>query len=370
MRIFNYHYSKLSLLFLILFVFSCKEEGLIEQNITEKISLELLELWNKPSKSQIKKFSCGKLNSDISVGASFFSCNPYFLICALNKLEAESKKKGLTFLKQQNEFLHPRIIAHPSIKQKKFSYELKLVHGDEESSLFFLHHCRERLLPQGSYLTLNDQGDEKVWDNYQQKIWLDQFYVSNLDIYFWKKELYQPKRSLSMPSVNLSNRQMKAYCKSIGKKLAKSHIVDAFSIPPSNFNRAYSPKLFYYPFVADKDKNLPYFKDENFKIEQIDCLKSYTKECREVIPLDQVNFYDTSSSSWNGVYFLQGFLPEVTENIFFPNENLSLSSYYISRLSDFIQNARRIPNANLKKVLDDESIPQGKMMRAFRCMRE
>lgn len=369
MRNSKYNYIKLSLLFLILFFFSCDEEEPNKQNITEKLSQRLMKLWNSPSKAQIKKFSCGQLVSEVHLGSTFFSCNPYFLECAINKMQKEIEQKGLRLIGRGNNYLLPKLLSHQSLKHKKLAYELKIHNQEDEFSLFFLHHCREKLLPQGSYLSLNYQNDEKVWDNYQQKIWLDQFYVSNLDIYSWKRELYKPNESLSSPATHLSKEQMKQYCKNQGKELAQSHIIDAFSIPPSNFNKAFSRKLFYYPYVQDKDKNLPFFKDKNLKLEQSDCLKVYTKECLNIIPLDQLNFFDSTSSSWSGVYFLQGFFPEISENIFFPGEDLSLSSFYISRLSKNNENSQRVPKQRIKEILDKESIITKEIKKAFRCMR-
>ena len=342
-----------------------------------------------------KKFQCPKLifNSEL-VDSEFFKCNPNYLECFLQGKtgietdlihQIDDKKYKVEFIKKGQQFVE--VTANDSVQ-----LQIKVSGLIEKPLMVELKNtCRDTYLPQRIYSAGAKGEDRYLWDNFSRHIYVDRFYVSNQDVYFWNKThpgmgeipVITDPRYWFFPSTNLTLRQRKHFCKSYGKQLLQSHVLDAASFIPSNIDEPRNKFIYKHPYPWSKKSKSEFLsiaqEKRDYELTPSDCTKVNIKGCDKIVPY---KFYSTNTASWVGMYFPLGDYLEVVENKFNSFQNLKASSFYFGAESKWHEIGKRahwdgegmdLSHFSFKESLEDKDIetPQGvnKLQVAFRCMK-
>lgn len=315
----------------------------------------------------------------------YYQCNPHFMACALNKklLKIAHKRDRYT-LKSTDEFKY-----HQTPNHREYIFEVAETNNPEESIKFRLKDsCREVYLPNRYYpFMANQRGVTIEWDSFNKEIYVDKFLIRVWEIIEWAKQIGRsdliesfkksPKHKVA---VNLSLKDMNAFCSYQGKHILSARVSDAISIHPEDISDP-EAKLFrapYYPW-ARKNSQTKIFKLQKGELNKLD-EKEHKQLCRKVYSLDCKNLdytdYSGETVTWAGAYEFMGGPLEYVRNIIHPHENINLSSYFFKWSSKAHRLGMRgfwdgegfaLNNLKLKDIAIENKINEVEI--AFRCMR-
>jgi hypothetical protein len=294
------------------------------------LSEVLNEAWLKGSAPELPRenFQCDLINlADKLYHSDFLHCNPTYIDCLTSSVGiikiGKKKYKKLDFYMDE-----------------KQSPILTYMIGKEKFSIKLIDTCKDTYLPSGKY-SAGVKGKDNLWDNIDQIVYIDKNYRTNLDVSYWNQNIEKP---IYAPSTNLTHKEMERYCNSIGRQLLQARFLDAASFFPSN--DAY---FFKHRYHFSKRARI-----EIEKVSTTDCGNLYTKECESVKPY---LFQEPVALSWMGLHNVLGNYPEVVTNKFYPNQNLSESSFFYNWDSEVHQIGLRVDWSAKQEVKG-----------AFRCM--
>jgi hypothetical protein len=185
----------------------------------------------------------------------------------------------------------------------------------------------ERIYPYGKAEAKNGEGF--IWDNFDRKIFLDKFYVSNQQVNVWKilnnrKDLELNRSNWHRPAL-LNLNDQKAYCSFWGKRLLEAKLFDAASMTPidqkdAKPERVARPQT---PWQRDLSKTFLGMAriNEDYQLTPLDCVLAQVQGCHE-------RYYSTDSVTWMGMNYTLGFYPESLNNTLEPVKNLKTSSRF------------------------------------------
>lgn len=336
------------------------------------------------------KFSCPDLiKNGENIDSEYLKCNPNYLECYLQgkakvnpkiSVKVDGKEFWLNF-KRSKEFVN--VTKDDSVKLNATISSF----ADKEFSIELQNTCRDVYLPQRIY-SAGGIDQNYVWDNFFQHIFIDRFYVTNLDVYLWKKVFNIKDIDVStdpslwhLPSTDLTLKQRKRFCNSYGKQLLQSHVLDAASFVPSDINDHMPDHVYKFPYPWTKKINGIFLYEKkignDFNISQKDCTHAYVKDCLKF----KFKHFNTDSVSWMGVNYTLGYYMEVVENPFNSFQNLKASSFYFNSNSIWHEIGKRahwdgegfnLANFNFKESIDStqEFAPSEQILQvAFRCMK-
>ncbi|MCK5883207.1 MAG: hypothetical protein KAG61_05925 [Bacteriovoracaceae bacterium] len=312
----------------------------LNYRILTKSLLKYKKIWNEAPAD----FSCGEWKKLVDVDLNFFRNNPDYFECFLAKgrvlVRFNGKKYYVYAVKKQNG-LHYRIVTKATSENSltpSYGVEVELrVAGRKKDSLrvIFEDTFHETYLPQrkygiGPFVTSGDLN----WDNFGQSILIDKYQVTYRDIVEWKYnstdrkqtnsiDIPKSKKQWAKPAIGLSTLQMNQYCQFRGKELLQSHIYDAATFHPVDLDNDRPLKVVRGPYSwTFRRKNIFEHIDQfNLKL----CTRFFVADCRGNAPYE---LYDTHSSSWIGMYQIQGGNMEAVRNVLDKKNNLILSSFY------------------------------------------
>lgn len=359
---------------------------------TEQVSELLAQLrsrWQQgdlENHYELNKFNCPELifNSKL-VDSEFLKCNPNYLECFLRGKtgSVHDFNQQLKFIKNGERF----VTVTP---QDSVLLQAKLpALSDQAFTIELANTCRDTYLPQRIYSAGPKQEDRYVWDNFSRHIFIDRFYVSNQDVFYWAKthkknvSVVEDPRYWFFPSTNLTLEERHDFCQSYGKQLLQSHILDAASFIPSDVNNPRPKFIYKHPFWWTKKHKSEFLsiakRNKDYELSKNDCTHAYVKGCDKVFPY---KFYATDTASWTGIYFSLGHYMEVVDNKFDTFQNLKASSFYFSSESMWHEIGLRAhwdgeglqkEHFSFKQSKEDKDIYPPKNVSqievAFRCMR-
>lgn len=316
----------------------------VQKHILDRVSNAWVE-GDLDNLSESKYKACTDLmESKPKVSKDYFKCNPMFLNCFL---EGFAYNSFAPVKKDENYFEFSKILD-PVITFKK-----------NETNFFKiqLHDtCSDVFLPPKKYSAGHTGEQNYLWDNFGQKNYIDKYYVSNLDVYLWKKhkniKFVETEKNIIKnfykPNTTLSIEQKNQYCFEHGKKVLESRYFDAASFIP---NKEDDPELV---------KKFPFHWTKKRQLEKMSCYHVYARGCESQ---RQYKFYEGLSTSWIGMHFALGNYMEYLPNKFKADHNLKVSSFYLRHNSPWHKiGVRGTIGKEDKKFFEDQ---QGV---AFRCM--
>lgn len=219
----------------------------------------------------------------------------------------------------------------------------------------------ERIYPYGQEKNQKDEG--LVWDNFDRRIFIDKFYVSNQQVNEWRLLSGQSSKFISdrtlwpFPAL-LDRKEQKAYCNFFGKRVMEAHLFDAATMSPGDLKnstpeRVLRPKT---PWQRDISKTFigKARVNDDYQLEPLDCQLAQVEGCT-------VRLFSTDSTTWMGINYALGYWPESFFNPFEPDKNLKLSSHFLPAYSEWHE-------LGLRSSWSGE---QGKELAvAFRCYEE
>lgn len=281
------------------------------------------------------------LSNNQNISDEFYQCNPSYLNCYLSGFNF----KGYIPLKLKDQFFE---------FDKRGNVVITLIKADEYFRVRLFDTCSDVFLPQKKYSAGMKREQNFIWDNFNQNIFVDKYYVSNQDVLLWKQRTGQritkkeKKLPIAAPYLTLDTELMKKYCYEQGKELLQTHIFDAASFIP---NKEDNPKVV---------KKFPYHWSKRRTFEELECFNVYHKGCESK---RSYKFYESMSTSWVGINYVLGNYMEYVLNPFDNNKNLKVSSFYKDEKSHWHEIAAR---GELGK--DNKSTTQKDIEVAFRCM--
>jgi len=261
------------------------------------------------------QLSCPKLEIGVnSYHPSFLECNPLYLECFLKS--AKEKVKFLTVKSSSQSFYFKwsGLIEYDRRQNPILSFNTQ---ENKPFKIKLQNTCRDTFLPKRKY-SAGPRSIELLWDNFDQNIFIDKFYVTNLDVFLWNKE---KTGNLYEPSTNLTTVDRIRYCQSIGKQLMESRYINAGSyyIDTESKNPNY---IFKFPYPWTKKRKI----DLSMGIKERDCGSIYARDCENI---RVYKFHEPTSTTWMGMHKALGSYPEGVINKFIPKANLKISSFYL-----------------------------------------
>tara|TARA_Y100000385_G_C13051858_1_gene620137 strand:+ start:124 stop:1143 length:1020 start_codon:yes stop_codon:yes gene_type:complete len=281
------------------------------------------------------------LNYKNQVSGEFFQCNPLYLNCYLSDFNFKGFRP-LRFKKRFFEYDHLGNLVVTLNKQDSY-FRLKL-----------LNTCRDVFLPKKKYSAGPKKIQTYVWDNLNELVYIDKYYVTNLDIIEWKKRAGKKinekelKRAPFEPNTYLNKDEMTQFCFSQNKKVLESRYFDAASYIP---NKNDNPKIV---------KKFPYHWTKRRTVESKDCFNVYAKGCESK---RDFKFFEGLSTSWMGIHYVLGGYMEYLPSKFDGEKDIKVSSFYFDEQSKWHQIGIR---GKLGK--DNSTRSQQDIGVAFRCM--
>ncbi|HXH76464.1 MAG TPA: hypothetical protein VNJ08_15940 [Bacteriovoracaceae bacterium] len=200
--------------------------------------------------------------------------------------------------------------------------------------------CRDVYLPERiyGYGKVNDRREEGfVWDNFDRRIFIDKFYVSNQQVNEWhvlnkeEQKIITDRKLWPRPAL-LSIKDQKRYCSFLGKRLLEAKLFDAATMTPTDMknptpDRILRPQT---PWQRDLSKSFLGMSRINpdYQLAPLDCQLAQVKGCDE-------KHFTTDSTTWMGVNYALGFYPESLNNPIDPNKNVKLSSRFLLPQSEW-----------------------------------
>jgi hypothetical protein len=318
---------------------------------------QILKLWEDGDQF-IKKngVKCDdEILFDQSVGRSYYQCQPHFWQCYwAGGIRKEPALKidlfGQTFHVRAKPSFQPilKYSSHPRFYEiLKGPYQgLNFHYGvlveltldevpDMTWPIVLTDSCRDVYLPERIYgygkvdPKKNDQ--DFLWDNFDRKIFIDKFYVSNQQVNEWRilngelDKVVADRATWAHPAT-LNLTEQKNYCSFFGKKVLEAKMFDAATMTPSDIKnplpeRVSRPQT---PWQRDIGKSFLGMSQINpdYQLTPLDCQLAQVKGCQE-------KYFTTDSVTWMGMNFALGFYPESLPNSIEPKKNLKLSSKFL-----------------------------------------
>jgi hypothetical protein len=187
--------------------------------------------------------------------------------------------------------------------------------------------CRDVYLPERIY---GYGKQDFTWDNFDRKIFIDKFYVSNQQTNEWRiltgsaDKVVTDKSKWAHPSL-LNLQDQNKYCSFWGKRVLEAKLFDAATMTPSDLknplaDRVQRPQT---PWQRDIGKTFLGMAriNSDYQLTPLDCQLAQVKGCQE-------KYFSTDSVTWMGINYALGFYPESLINFIDPNKNLKLSSKF------------------------------------------
>lgn len=327
--------------------FSGNKKGSLER-ITEHTPMmveKLNSIWKEGDLDMLSKKETPEckslLNYKNQVSGEFFQCNPLYINCYLSDFNF----KGFRPLKLKKRFFEYDNLGN---------FIVTLTRGESYFRLKLLNTCRDVFLPPKKYSAGPKNVQTYVWDNFNELVYIDKYYVSNLDVIEWKNRTGRPvsekelKRAPFEPNTSLSPDEMNQYCFSQNKKVLESRYFDAASFIP---NKKDNPKIV---------RKFPYHWTKKRSVETKDCFNVYAKGCESK---RSFKFFEGISTSWIGIHYVLGGYMEYLPNKFDGDKNIKVSSFYFDEKSKWHEIGVR---GQLGK--DNSTQSQQDIGVAFRCM--
>lgn len=347
---------------------------------------KLLQLWEEGDRFLPKTgLNCpAEIVPDPKVGRSYFQCQPHFWQCYWETLSEGRPLEVDVFGQTFHLEAFASYPAIPSFSEAPRFYEAfhqtsgtlptkvgyKVEIGIKEfpgksQTLVLSDSCRDTYLPERIYGQgqVKDKSDEGfVWDNFDRKIFIDKFYVSNQKVNEWRvlsgktDKLILDRSRWPEPAL-LSLAEQKQYCHFYGKRLLEAKLFDAATMTPADLKNP-TPELVIRPATPwQRDMSRSFLGmariNPDYQLTPLDCQLAQVKGCPD-------KFFTTDSATWMGIYFALGFYPESLTNAFEPKKNLKASSKFLVAASEWHE---------LGKLSSWDGI-QDKTPVAFRCYEE
>lgn len=194
--------------------------------------------------------------------------------------------------------------------------------------------CRDVYLPERIYgygkinSKKNDQGF--IWDNFDRKIFIDRFYVSNQQINEWRQLTGEIQKIITdvskwpLPALLNFDEQV-SYCNYWGKRVLEAKLFDAATMTPSDTKETLPERIFrpQTPWQRDLSKTFLGMSriNSDYQLTPLDCQLAQVKGCKE-------KYFSTDSVTWMGMNYALGFYPESLVNTIEPEKNLKASSRF------------------------------------------
>jgi hypothetical protein len=338
------------------------ETQIVISHLLEAALPKIQHLWEEGDKF-IKKdgLSCPQeIIFDKKVGRSYFQCQPHFWQCFW---EGGVQKDNFLKIEMHGEVYHLRARSNfPKIQSYSDSPRFyKIVKGplkgmnfhygvmvdvffdefpDKTLSLILTDTCRDTFLPENIYAHVfqEKKSQERVflWDNFNRKIFIDKFYVSNQMVNDWRLQIGEKEKIIAdrlkwpLPAI-ISRREQVAYCSFWGKRVLEAELFHAASMTPIDLKDPLNSwtNIPQTPWQRDLSKTFLGMARINpdYQLTPLDCQLAQVEGCNE-------KFYATDSVSWMGMNYSLGFYPEVLKNNLEPKNNLKLSSRFRSAESE------------------------------------
>lgn len=292
-----------------------------------------------------------KCDSDIlfdqKVGRSYYQCQPHFWQCYWSggvkkdtafKIEMFGQtfhiRAKASFQSQAAYSSEPRFyeILRGPYQGLNFHYgtlvELTLDEvPDMTWPVVLTDTCRDVYLPERIY---GYGRQDFIWDNFDRKIFIDKFYVSNQQTNEWRiltgsaEKIITDRSKWAQPSL-LNAQDQKKYCSFWGKRVLEANLFDAATMTPSDLknplaDRVQRPQT---PWQRDIGKSFLGMAriNSDYQLTPLDCQLAQVKGCQE-------KYFSTDSVTWMGINYALGFYPEALVNFIEPNNNIKLSSKF------------------------------------------
>ncbi len=311
--------------------------------------------WTSPS-LYISKKECGIPSH---VGEAYLECNSEGWVCLWkNKTHLNVEHAGKVYqLTSSGKITFIQRDVQGIQNRSGYIADFKIDELGVEQKIFLPKTCHEMYLPERIY-GYGEVSDPRkqgfLWDNAGRKIFVDKFYVSQKDIYEWKKHLGEEYKTANpWEPAKLKEDEQNSFCRFHGKKRLQAHIFDATQMTPQDFKIPFPDMVVRPDTPWQRDYNRTFLAEstqEGFKLTSQDCSLAQVKGCAE-------NYFMTDSVSWTGVAFGLGFEEEVFNNPIEPELNLKKSSKFEEAQSQWHKLGRRGSSEENKEY-------------AFRCFRE
>jgi hypothetical protein len=352
--------------------------------IIENAGPQVLRLWENGDRFFPKKgVRCdSEIVHDNSVGKTYYKCNPHFWQCfwqggAKDHPSLEIDSFGQTF------HLVAKPVADPVQEISEFPRYVKPLRGPAighgylvelavreipglSQTLILADTCRDTFLPERiyGYGKPKDKTDDGfVWDNFDRKLFIDKFYVTNRQVNEWKllrgktTELNLDRKSWPKPAL-LSKKDQKAYCAFFGKRLLEAKLFDAASMYPIDPKNPLPEKVLRPDTPWQRDISRSFLGvariNPDYQLTPLDCQLAQVQGCLE-------RYFTLDSATWMGMHYSLGFYPESLENFIEPKSNLKLSSRFLPPSSPW----HELGKLSSWKGEQDQDLPV-----AFRCYEE
>ena len=290
-----------------------------------------------------------------NIGRSYYQCQPHFWQCYWSggvKNEAGFKIDlfGQTFhVRAKSSFQPiPAYSANPRYYEiVKGPYQgLNFHYGvlvelvvdevpDMAWPVILTDTCRDVFLPERIYgygkVHPKKVQEDFLWDNFDRKIFIDKFYVSNQQANEWRiltgatNKIVTDRATWAHPAL-LKATEQKAYCSYWGKRVLEAKLFDAATMTPSDIKnplpeRVSRPQT---PWQRDIGKSFLGMTRINadYQLTPLDCQLAQVKGCQD-------KYFSTDSVTWMGMNFALGFYPEALVNHIEPSKNIKLSSKFL-----------------------------------------
>ena len=319
------------------------------------------------------------------VGKDYFRCQPHLWQCYwAGGLREKSRSLEIEYFGRTYHLRAlPSFSPIPAYSEKPRYYELirktgKLGVRDgmkvkleitefpgEVQTVFLPDSCRDTYLPERIYgYGKRAKGDGFVWDNFDRKIFIDKFYVSNQRVNEWKILQGKPNEILADRELwpwpaELRLSEQRDYCAFYGKRLLEANLFDAATMQPVDLKNPKPEVIVRAQTPWQRDLSKTFFGtarlNNDFQLTPLNCQLAQVSGCPERI-------FTNDSISWMGVNYGLGFYPESFENFIEPRRNLKLSSRFFPAASDWHE-------LGLRDTWNGEKASK-KFPVAFRCYEE
>ncbi|MGE3610348.1 MAG: hypothetical protein AB7I27_12220 [Bacteriovoracaceae bacterium] len=355
--------------------------------VIEASTPQILKLWEEGdkyiSKSGIKCPS--EIDFQKNIGRSYYQCQPHFWQCYweggvrqevnLNvdlfgqKYRVYAKPSFDPIPEYSNQSRYYQFIKN-SFTDLNLKYGILIELGVREipgfsQTMLLTDTCRDVYLPERiyGYGKVSDKKDNGfIWDNFDRKIFIDRFYVTNQQVNEWrvysnqKDKLIADRKLWPLPAL-LNLKEQKKYCAFLGKRVLEAKLFDAAAMTPADTKNPYPEKVIrpQAPWQRDLSKTFLGMAriNQDYQLTPLDCQLAQVEGCSE-------KFFSTDSASWMGMNYSLGFYPESLINFVEPKKNIKLSSRFLPPSSEWHE-------LGLLSTWDGE---QGDLKVAFRCYEE
>ncbi len=306
---------------------------------------DIHENWTEGfSQKDVKNSSCDFEGNEASCSYELMSCY------LKNQLNRKPLKLG-----------HKFVLVETSSVKSNFGdaiIQINELKTQKNFTIKLFNNCHRIKLPQNIYSSGPVKTNELIWDNYNQKIWIDRFYRTMTET-----------SGKEVPLLQLTISDRIKYCQERGGQLLESHVFDAASFYPSKTTPRGTSYKFRYPWGRE---------DIDFsQVDKVLCEKLQAKECLSAQLIRELSRVPTGVS-WSGIFYAIGSYPESFRNIINPMRNLKVSSRFQSFTSEWHENGLRAywngtlnysSGIELTEKILKRMIPSGEIKGiAFRCM--